>query len=190
MAPGHRLVEVDLVAMLSLNRSAVRSVIDTLVAEGLAERVPNRGARVRIVPAEQAVAITECRMVLEDLLARRAADRITEPEVTELRATLECMRTAVQTGDVVTCSRLVQQLYRHLHSAARQPIAAALIDRLQAQLVHHQFRLLLRPGRPHVSLAELTALVDAIAERDGDRAAAVVSDHFRGVLTALRQAPA
>ena len=190
MAPGHRLVDVDLVGMLCISRSAVRLVIDTLVTEGLAERVPNRGARVRVVTTEQAVAMTECRMVLEVLLARRAADRITEPEIVELRAALERVRAAVQSGDVVTCSRLVQQLYAHLHTAARQPVAAALLDRLQAQLVTHQFRLSLRPGRSQVSLAELTALVGAIADRDGDQAAAAVSDHFRGMITALRAEPA
>ena len=48
LLPGARLVEADLVAMLGVSRSNVRLAIDALDAEGLVERIPNRGARVRV----------------------------------------------------------------------------------------------------------------------------------------------
>jgi DNA-binding GntR family transcriptional regulator len=66
-------------------------------------------------------------------------------------------------------------------------VAAGLVDRLQAQLVRHQFQLSLRPGRPQVSLRELTALVDAIADGDPDRAEAAAVSHFRSVIVALSE---
>jgi DNA-binding GntR family transcriptional regulator len=189
MAPGHRLVEADLVALLGVSRSRVRLAIDALAAEGLVERIPNRGARVRVVSVEEAVATTECRMVLEGLIARKAAERITDPEIDGLRAHLARMRAAVDSGDVLTYSALIQQLHGRIRDAARQPVAADLIDRLQAQLVRHQFRLSLRPGRSQVSLGELTDLVGAIADRDGDRAEAAAGVHFRSVIAALREEP-
>ena len=189
MAPGHRLVEADLVAMLRVSRSAVRLAIDALAAEGLVERVPNRGARVRVVSVEEAVAITECRLVLDALIARKAAERITDPEVVELQAEADRMRSAVEAGDLLTYSRLIQQLHGRIRAAARQPVAAELGDRLQAQLVRHQFRLSLRPGRPLVSLRGLTELVEAIADRDGDRAESAATSHFRSVIAALREEP-
>jgi DNA-binding GntR family transcriptional regulator len=189
LAPGHRLVEADLVASLGVSRSNVRLAIEALAAEGLVERIPNRGARVRVVGVEEAVAITECRMALEGLIARRAAERITDPELAGLQAKLARMRAAVEAGDVLRYSDLIQQLHGLLHAAARQPVAAALIDRLQAQLVRHQFRLSLRPGRSQVSLGELTDLVGAVADRDGDRAEAAAGVHFRSVIAALREEP-
>ncbi|WP_448624306.1 GntR family transcriptional regulator [Geodermatophilus sp. URMC 64] len=185
MAPGHRLVEADLVALLGVSRSNVRLAIDALVAEGLVERIPNRGARVRVVSAEEAVAITECRMALEGLIARKAAERVTADDVERLRAHLAQMRAAVDGGDLLKYSALIQQLHGLLHDAAGQPVAAGLIDRLQAQLVRHQFRLSLRPGRPQVSLAELTALVEAVADGDADRAVAASGAHFLSVIAAL-----
>ena len=95
------------------------------------------------------------------------------------------MRGAVDAGDLLMYSALIQQLHGLIRDLAAQPIAAGLIDRLQAQLVRHQFRLSLRPGRPRVSLSELTALVDAIADRDPDRAEAAANSHFRSVIAAL-----
>src|SRR3954449_13254971 len=77
LLPGARLVEADLVAMLGVSRGNVRLAIDALDAVGLVERIPNRGARVRVIPTDEAVAITEARMALEALIARKAAERVT-----------------------------------------------------------------------------------------------------------------
>ena len=78
LLPGARLVEADLVAMLGVSRGNVRLAIDALDAEGLVERIPNRGARVRVISIDEAIAITEARMALEALIARKAAERVTD----------------------------------------------------------------------------------------------------------------
>lgn len=187
LSPGHRLVEAELAEQIGVNRSSVRLAIDALIAEGLVERIPNRGARVRVVSTDEAVAITECRMSLEALLARKAAERLTDGEADRLRGHLQAMGEAVETGDLLTYAELIRRLYGLVHEAARHPVATGLVERLQGQLVRYQFRLSLRPGRPRVSLAELTDVVDAIADRDPDRAQAAVVAHFRSVLAALTE---
>src|SRR5947209_17791578 len=148
LSPGHRLVEAELAERIGVNRSSVRLAIDALIAEGLVERIPNRGARVRVVSTDEAIAITECRMSLEALLARKAAERLTEDEAGRLRAHLHTMADAVESGDVLKYQELIGHLYGLVHEAARHPVATGLVERLQAQLVRHQFRLSLRSGRP------------------------------------------
>jgi DNA-binding GntR family transcriptional regulator len=185
LAPGARLVEADLVELFGVSRSNVRLAIEALAADGLVERIPNRGARVRVVSTEEAVAITEARMVLEALIARKAAERVTDDDVARLRAQVGLMRDAVEAGDLLKYSAFIQQLHGMIRELADQPVATGLVDRLQAQLVRHQFRLSLRPGRPQVSLSGLTALVEAIADRDPDRAEAAATAHFTSVIAAL-----
>ena len=187
MPPGHRLVEAEIVTLTGTSRSAVRQAIDALAAEGLVERELNKGARVRVVSTAEAVAITECRQPLEALLARKAAECITDAEVDGLCSHLGTMTAAVDDGDVLTYSELIQQLHGMIGRAARHSVAADLVGRLQAQLVRHQFRLSLRPGRPRVSLGELTDLVRAIADRDPERAEAAAVAHFRSVIAALSE---
>jgi DNA-binding GntR family transcriptional regulator len=187
LLPGARLVEADLVATLGVSRGNIRLAIDALAAEGLVERIQNKGARVRVVSTEEAIAITECRMPLEGLLARKAAERVTDAEADRLRAHLHTMTAAVDSGDVLKYSDLIQQLHGMVGDISRHPIAADLVGRLQAQLVRHQFQLSLRPGRPRVSLGELTALVEAIADRAPDRAEAAAVTHFRSVIAALSE---
>jgi DNA-binding GntR family transcriptional regulator len=187
LLPGARLVEADLVAMLGVSRGNVRLAIEALDAEGLVERFPNRGARVRVISTTEAVAITEARMALEALIARKAAERVTPPEAESLRRHLATLRNALEAGDLLKYSTLIQRLHGLIRDVAAQPVAADLVDRLQAQLVRHQFQLSLRPGRPQVSLRELTSLVEAIAARDPDRAEAAAVTHFRSVIAALSE---
>lgn len=190
LAPGQRLVESDLAEMYGVTRAGVRSALIDLAAEGLVERIPNRGARVRVVSVEEAVAITECRMVLEGLCAARSARLATDDDIAALTGLGDQMRAAVAEGEPVKYSECNRQLHRLVREIAAQPVADAVLDRLNAQLVRHQFRLSLRPGRPQVSLGEHLAIIDGIARRDPDAAEAAARAHLASVIEALRQTEA
>ena len=64
-------------------------------------------------------------------------------------------------------------------------MAAALLERLNGQLVRHQFRLSLRPGRAQASLGEHLAAIAAIAGRRPAEAEEATRHHLRSVITAL-----
>lgn len=187
LAPGQRLVEADLAELYGVTRASVRAALIDLTSEGLVERIPNRGARVRVVSVDEAVAITECRMVLEGLCAARAATNATDDEIASLVELGHQLRAAVADGEPVKYSEYNRQLHRRLREISAQPVANAVLDRLNAQLVRHQFRLSLRPGRPQVSLGEHLAIIDAVARRDPDAAEAATRAHLAGVVEALRQ---
>jgi DNA-binding FadR family transcriptional regulator len=71
---------------------------------------------------------------------------------------------------------------------AAQPVAVALVERLHAQIVRHQFRLALQPGRPRVSLPEHERIVDAIAAGDPEAAEDAMRRHVASVVDALKTA--
>src|ERR1700678_4004234 len=85
MAPGQRRVEEELAGTLAVTRASLRAALFDLTADGLVERIPNRGARVRVISLDEAVAITECRMALEGLCAAKAAERVTDAQAAQLR---------------------------------------------------------------------------------------------------------
>ena len=114
MAPGHRLVELDLAEQLGVTRAAVRAALLDLTGEGLVERIANRGARVRVIPLEEAVQIVECRAALEGLCAAKAAELAEDVDRELLRGLGAGMREAVASGDVMAYSKLNQQLHAHL----------------------------------------------------------------------------
>jgi DNA-binding GntR family transcriptional regulator len=186
LAPGQRLVEEELAGTLGVTRQSVRAALLDLTADGLVERIPNRGARVRVVTTEEAVAITECRMALEALCAAKAAERVTDDEAARLRELAVELTRSVAEGNPLKYSELNQELHRRFCVISGQAVAVGLLERLHAQLVRHQFQLALRPGRPEVSLPEHVAIAHAVADRrpaDADRA---VRAHLASVIEALR----
>jgi DNA-binding GntR family transcriptional regulator len=185
MAPGQRLVEEELAATLGVTRASLRAALFDLAAEGLVERIPNRGARVRAVTLDEAIAITECRMVLEGLCAAKAAERVTEPDADRLRQIGEEMERSVADGELLKYSALNHELHRLVREISGQAVATSLLERLNGQLVRHQFQLSLRPGRPQASLPEHMAIIAAVAGRRPAEAEQAIRRHLRSVISAL-----
>ncbi len=188
MVPGQRLVEVELAETYGVTRASLRQALLDLAAEGLVERIPNRGARVRVVPIEEAIAITECRMVLEGLCAAKAAERATDDDIARLRGLGDEMQAAVAAGEPLKYSQLNQAMHRLVLEMSGQKAAAELIDRLRAQLIRHQYKLALQPGRPAVSLPQHLAIIESIADRDSEAAEVAARRHVDSVISAMRKA--
>ncbi|MDX2528185.1 GntR family transcriptional regulator [Streptomyces europaeiscabiei] len=186
MAPAQRLVENELAEQFGVTRASIRAALIDLAAEGLVERIRNRGSRVRVVTVEEAVAISECRMVLEGLCAAKAATVATDDQLAELADIGTAMTKAVADGEPVTYSGLNQRLHARIREISGQQVAVGMLERLNAQLVRHRFQLALRPGRPQHSLGEHLAMIETITARDPRAAEEAVRAHLTSVITALR----
>ncbi|MEV8599203.1 GntR family transcriptional regulator [Streptomyces griseoviridis] len=186
MAPAQRLVENELAEQLGVTRASIRAALIDLEAQGLVERIRNRGSRVRVVTVEEAVAITECRMALEGLCAAKAATLVTDEQIAELTELGTAMTKAVADGEPMTYSELNQRLHARVRDFSGQRTAVDLLERLNAQLVRHRFQLALRPGRPQHSLNEHLAMIDTISARDPQAAETAVRAHLASVIEALR----
>lgn len=187
MVPGQRLIEPELVEMFGVNRASVRAAIDELVGDGLAERIHNRGARVRKVSIDQAVEILECRRALESLIAAKAAERAGPDDAARLRSSGELLSQAVHDGEMGKYSVLHDELHTMLATISGQTTAADLIGRLNAQIVRHQFQLAQRTDWPKVSIGEHLAIIDAVASGDPVAANHAMHVHLSTVITALRE---
>jgi len=187
LAPNQRLIEQDICTAYSASRATVRSALAALSAEGLVERIQNRGARVRSVPVAEAIEILEVRTMLEAMCASRAAARLTDEDRDMLRSLGEDLRLAIGAGDFYRYSELNNRLHEAVLELSRHGTAAAVIHRLKGQVVRYQFRLDLRPGGPAESLAEHLEIIDAICAGDSGRAEDAMTRHLFNVAGALRE---
>ncbi|MBC9731184.1 GntR family transcriptional regulator [Streptomyces sp. TRM68367] len=186
MAPAQRLVENELAEQFGVTRASIRAALIDLEAQGLVERIRNRGSRVRVVTVEEAVEITECRMALEGLCAAKAAVAADDDQLTALTDLGTAMSKAVADGEPLTYSDLNHELHARIREFSGQRTAVELLERLNAQLVRHRFQLALRPGRPQQSLNEHLTVIEAIRARDPQAAEAAVRAHLTSVIAALR----
>lgn len=186
-APNQRLIEADLSDAFSASRATVRTALLELANEGLVERLPNKGSRVRAISVDEAIEILEVRIGVEGLCAAKTASHITDEEIREFAALRQDMTDAVAEGDLVEYSRLNQLLDQRVRALSRHATAAEVLARLHAQSVRHQFKLSSRPQRAKVSVLEHAAIIDAIVARDPDAAERAVRDHLLSVIGALRE---
>jgi Transcriptional regulators len=82
--PGQRIREVEIAAQFGVSRTPVREAFLVLAAEGLLTLQPGKGARVRVYSAEEVHLVHEVRSLVEGRVARFAADRISNQQLTLL----------------------------------------------------------------------------------------------------------
>jgi DNA-binding GntR family transcriptional regulator len=186
LVAGQRLIEPDLAEMFGVNRSSVRAALLDLAAEGLVEREPNKSARVRIVPVAEAIAISECRLVLDGLCAAKAAACASDEEIAELRAIGDQLRIAVLKGRYARYSQLNMELHQRIREISGQFVAERLVQRLNEQVVQHQFHLAADDSRARAWLPEHLAVIEAIARHDAQQAERATRLHLEHVIAALR----
>lgn len=185
-APNQRLIETDLSSSLGASRAAIRAALLELASEGLIDRMPNRGSRVRAISVADAIKILEVRIGIEGLCAAKAAESVTDDEIRELRQLREDILDSVRSGNLVEYSRLHQLLDRRIREISNHSVAVEILERLQAQSVRHQFKLSFQPGRAAVSAPEHAAIIDAITSRDPEAAKEATKIHLLGVIDALQ----
>jgi DNA-binding GntR family transcriptional regulator len=187
LVPNQRLVEAEMSTTFEMPRAAVRTALLRLEHEGLIEREPHRGARVRLVSEQEAVEILQARAALEGLAAREAAMTITSAGAAELREVLDRQRAALAEQDLLRASDVNAQLHAKIVELSGHATAQRLIRALNSQMVRFQFRTILIPGRPSQSLSEHLAIVEAVADGQPPEAEQAMRTHLDNVARALEQ---
>lgn len=177
-APNQRLIEVDICERFGVKRPAVRDALLQLENEGLVERVPNRGSRVRSISVAEAIEIAELRMVIEGLCASRAASRISPSEIEEFGRLRAAMLVAVDSGDLGEYQQLNRTLHERVGEISGQATALSMLGRLTAQN-NRRFRLPYGRDRAAISVREHVAVIDAIVDRDPAAAETAMRQHLQ-----------
>jgi DNA-binding GntR family transcriptional regulator len=187
IAPNVRLVEADISTTFEMSRGAVRTALIRLEQEGLVVREPHRGARVRQVSDDEAVEILQARAVLEGLAVRQAAERIDDAGIARLQACLARQRELLEGGDLLGASDANADMHAALLELSGHTTVLRLIHALNSQTVRYQYRTILIPGRPAASLAEHTAIVEAVVAGRSDDAENAIRRHLFNVAQTVQR---
>lgn len=189
---GMRLLEVHIADQLEVSRTPVREAMSRLVEEGLLERLANGGFSVRSFTAADVVDAIEMRGVVEGTAARLAAERgVPEERMRPFRDIINqldgCFQPAGR-GEVDF------ERYAELNAALHQALATLSGSRMIAREVERATRLPFAspsafiPNRAaveafehslHLAQEQHRRIGEAIANREGARAEALVREHAR-----------
>lgn len=177
LSAGQRLNEVELAEHFRTSRGPVREALRALTECGLVRTERNRGAFVRAVTVAEADEVYDVREVLDELIGRRLAERITSEQLAVLRALLAEMDAATANDDVRRYHELNLAFHEALVDFVGNTRLAEAYRRLTKELLLFRLRGLQDGGGFAVSNAEHKAIVRAIAARDPQRAGAVLRAH-------------
>jgi DNA-binding GntR family transcriptional regulator len=184
LRPGQRLIERELIEQLGVSRATVREVVARLAAEGLVTIIPQRGAIVSVVSADEAADIYEMRVSLEALAVQRFIQRASARQMRELRAAFDELA-QIHTSEHQELERLRAKdaFYKVLFEGAASPPLTQMLTILQGRVRVLRATSLSAPGRPEQTTHEIRTIVEAIEAHDAARAAAASATHVRNAAT-------
>lgn len=195
LKPGDQIpAERDLAERFGVSRTAVREAIKSLTEKGLIEVFVGRGTFVANLSPDRVVEsmtmllrnerdtvanLQEARELLEVPTARLAAARRTDAHVARLRAI-----SAELEQERSLSPRLIDgdtEFHVEVARATGNPVLVLLSQTIVELLRAERLGLDDSDGVLPTAFASHRAIVDAIADSDGDRAAQAMSDHLEHV---------
>jgi phosphonate utilization transcriptional regulator len=176
-APGSKLIEASLAEKLGVSRGPIREAFRMLEEAGLLRNEKNRGVFVRDIPIDEAIEIFDLRAVMDELVGRQLASRITPAQLDEVHALVDAMEQAVKDDDAYNYHLLNLRFHDRLVEMAGNRKLTAIYRKLIKELSLFR-RLNLADGwLMPVSAGEHRQIVEAIASGDVDIAGRAMFAH-------------
>ncbi len=177
LKPGEAVTVTDLADALGFGRTPVIQAVDRLMIDGLVEVMPRKGVVVSPVSLDELVEIIEIRLLNEGQAARWAAERASAALIEEMRANLEGLKAATQARDLEKLIELDRAFHRLITQGAGNSILAEILGNLHDRSSRFWAMSLNVPRHDARVIEQHTAIIEAIAAHDPDRAEQAVRDH-------------
>lgn len=184
LPPGTKLGEERLAGVFGVSRTQIRQVIERLAHDSIVTVQPNRGAFVSSPTAEEAREVFAARRLIEPDLIRKATQTATAADLKRLRQHVAQETAARLANEKRTMIRLTGEFHQIIAEMAGNRFLARTMRDLET-LTCLIIILYDAPNTPACPPHEHDELVDAIASRDAERAAALMLEHLQHVEGAL-----
>ncbi|KQQ33005.1 GntR family transcriptional regulator [Duganella sp. Leaf126] len=188
LAEGSSLRQDALAAELGISRIPLREALVQLEGEGLVKIVAHKGAVVAGLSIDEISELFMLRSVLEPLLLKRSAPRLTANDYAQLDAILADYRQELAGQHTTRWGELNTRLHAVLLSRADQPRTAAIVDTLLLQTDRYtRLQLSLSADSIRQAQQEHQQLVDLCRSGDVRGAAALLKRHIAHASRDLEQ---
>lgn len=178
--PGSRISIDNLVRELGVSQTPIREALSRLEAQGLVVKTHLIGySAASQMDLERLDQLYELRLLLEPFAAERAAIHANDSTIVQLEAINQAMRSTETGKGKRSYGEFAQQdgLFHELIAAhSGNELVQDTLSRLHIHV--HLFRLFYHESATSDAVTEHEAILSAIRERDGKRAAAAMRHHI------------
>ena len=173
---NEELKEATIGAELGVSRTPVREALRQLELEGLVKTTHNKGAVVVGISSSDVDDIYIIRTRIEGLAARRAAQNITEEELSDLREIVELQEFYLGRGDSLQVGALDQRFHEIVYESCRSRPLKQMLTTFHNYIQKARVTTV-RQGRAAASTQEHRAILTAIEQQDADEAERLMGIH-------------
>ncbi|MEQ8228837.1 MAG: GntR family transcriptional regulator [Rhodospirillales bacterium] len=188
LKPGEKVPERMLCETLGISRTPLREALKVLASEGVLELLPNRGARVARLTAEDVDEMFPVMGALEALAGELACANATEADLAELRALHYQMALHHTRGERAEYFALNQKIHEMIMRAAHNDLLVGMYEGLAGRIRRARYISSITPERWKQAMAEHEDMLAAFEARDGARLAVVLREHLRNKCEAVKEA--
>ncbi len=178
---GEQMSELRLSAELGVSRTPVREAIRRLEQEDILEE-SDAGMVVVGISQDDLMDMYEIRMSVETQSARRAAERITEAELKEMREIVDLQRFYAEKGGPDASERIREldsEFHRLLYRSSGSRTFYHVLSALHKKIAKYRTASISKRGRAARSIEEHEAIWQALAAHDGDAAFEAAAQHLK-----------
>lgn len=185
LKPGERLMEISLANKLGVSRTPVREAIRKLELEGLVLMIPRRGAEVAQITEKSLRDVLEVRRALEELSVQLACERITEQELENLNAAAKAFQKILGSPDITAVAEADVAFHDVIYMATGNQKLITLLNNFREQMYRYRVEYLKRKECHAKLLAEHQEIIDAITNKEVERAVRVTCQHIDNQVEAV-----
>ena len=178
LAPGERLMEIQLADRLGVSRTPIREAIRKLELEGLVLMIPRKGAEVAKISEKNLRDVLEVRRSLEELAAELACQRMTEEEVRLLEESQELFRQAISSGDAMRIAETDEKYHDVIYGGTGNIRLIQMLNNLREQMYRYRLEYIKDEDKRQVLLVEHEYILKAIKGRRVKEAKEAVREHI------------
>lgn len=178
---GARISERQLCEMLKVSRTPLREALKVLASEGLVELLPNRGARVRPLNADDIRELFDLMGGLEGLAGRLACERIADEEILKIEQLHHDMYGFYMRREMPGYFRMNQLIHQAIVAAAGNAALRATYESLAGRIRRVRFSANFAQKRERWSEAmrEHELMLEALRRRAGSELSDILFQHLR-----------
>ncbi|MGN0398891.1 MAG: GntR family transcriptional regulator [Blautia sp.] len=184
---GDELVECTIGKELGVSRTPVREAIRQLELEGLVQLIPNKGAFVTGISANDVRDIYLIRSRLEGLAARMAAEHISPEQLAEMEETIVLSDYHVKKEHFEQVCEMDGKFHKLLYAASGSRILEHTLTDFHQYVQRVRMASIMNRMRMQKSNHEHEEILEAIRNRNGDQAEKVAAEHISNTVENLKQ---
>ena len=182
-APGEKISETQLAALLDVSRAPIKSALAKLEKEGFVSIKPQYGTFVSEISIERARGICEIREILEVEAVKKAVHNITEDQLKQLQTLFDQMDEIVEFDDEKRqfIYDVDTKLHNVIYQAGGNVIIAEIIQRYMPEIQRIQRANMTWADRKLPTQIEMKKILNALKARNEEQAAEAMREHISNI---------